>query len=158
MSGNIDRRLAELGIEIPTPGEPAGNYIGFVTAGSLVFLSGQVPVENGVRKYIGKLGRELSVEDGQKAAQLAVLNLLARLKSACGGDLDRVLRCVKVVGFVNAVPEFGDHPKVINGASDLLVKIFGDAGRHARSAVGMGSLPFGVAVEVEAVFELRGAH
>jgi enamine deaminase RidA (YjgF/YER057c/UK114 family) len=107
-----------------------------------------------VRKYIGKLGRDISVEDGQKAAELAALNLLARLKTACGGNLDRVVRCVKVVGFVNATPEFADHPKVINGASDLLVKVFGEAGRHARSAVGMGSLPFGVAVEVEAVFEV----
>jgi enamine deaminase RidA (YjgF/YER057c/UK114 family) len=128
-----------------------------VTAGNLVFLSGQVPAENGVRKYIGKLGRDLSIEDGQKAAQLAALNLLARLKLACGGDLDRVARCVKLVGFVNATPEFADQPKVINGASDLMVRIFGDAGRHARSAIGVGSLPFGVGVEVEAVFELRGA-
>jgi enamine deaminase RidA (YjgF/YER057c/UK114 family) len=155
MAGNIDRRLAELGVTIPVPGEAAGNYVGAVITGNLVFLSGQVPVENGVRKYIGKLGRELSVEEGQKAAQLALLNLLARLKVACNGDLDRVARCVKVVGFVNAEPEFGEHPKVVNGASDLLVKIFGDAGRHARSAIGVGSLPFGVAVEVEAVFELR---
>jgi|SRR5579871_5467747 len=155
MAGQIDRRLSELGIEIPAPGEPAGNYVGAVVTGNLVFLAGQVPTENGVRKFVGKLGREISVEDGQKAAQLAVLNLLARLKAACGGDLDRVQRCVKVVGFVNAVPEFGEHPKVINGASDLLVKIFGDAGRHARSAIGVGSLPFGVAVEVEAVFELK---
>jgi enamine deaminase RidA (YjgF/YER057c/UK114 family) len=95
------------------------------------------------------------VEEGQKAAELAALNMIARLKAACGGDLDRVVRCVKLVGFVNAVPEFGDHPKVVNGASDLVVKLFGDAGRHARSAVGMGSLPFGVAVEVEGVFEIR---
>ena len=132
MAGQIDRRLAELGIQIPAPGEPAGNYVGFVTVGQLVFLSGQVPTENGVRKFIGKLGRELSVEDGQKAAALALLNLLARLKAACGGDLDRVARCVKVVGFVNAVPEFGEHPKVVNGASDLLVKIFGDAVRSGQ--------------------------
>jgi enamine deaminase RidA (YjgF/YER057c/UK114 family) len=108
-----------------------------------------------VRKFIGKLGREFSVDEGQKAAELAALNMIARLKAACGGDLDRVVRCVKLVGFVNAVPEFGDHPKVVNGASDLVVKLFGDAGRHARSAVGMGSLPFGVAVEVEGVFEIR---
>jgi enamine deaminase RidA (YjgF/YER057c/UK114 family) len=155
MAGNIDKRLADFGIVIPAPAEPGGNYVGFVVTGNLVFLAGQVPVENGVRKYIGKLGREVSVEDGRKAAELAALNLLARLKAACGGDLDRVVRCVKVVGFVNSTPEFGDHPKVINGASDLLVKIFGDAGRHARSAVGMGSLPFGVAVEVEAVFEIK---
>ena len=107
------------------------------------------------RKFIGKLGKEISVEDGQKAARLCALNLLARLKASCNGDLDRVVRCVKLTGFVNATPEFGDHPKVVNGASDLMVEVFGDAGRHARSAVGMGSLPFGVAVEVEAIFEIK---
>jgi enamine deaminase RidA (YjgF/YER057c/UK114 family) len=155
MSGRIDARIKELGITLPTPGEPAGNYVGFVVTGNLAFLAGQVPQENGVRKFIGKLGREFSVEEGQKAAELAALNMLARLKAACNGDLDRAVRCVKLVGFVNATPDFGDHPKVINGASDLVVKVFGEAGRHARSAVGMGSLPFGVAVEVEGVFEIR---
>ncbi len=155
MSGKIDARMKELGITLPAPGEPAGNYVGFVVTGNLAFLSGQVPQENGVRKFIGKLGREFAVEEGQKAAELASLNMLARLKAACNGDLDRVVRCVKIVGFVNAVPEFGDQPKVVNGVSDLVVKVFGDAGRHARSAVGMGSLPFGVAVEVEGVFEIR---
>ena len=155
MASNIEARLAQLGIHIPTPGDPAGNYVGHVVTGNLAFLAGQVPIENGVRKYIGKLGRDFKVEEGQKAAELAALNMLARLKAACGGDLDRVVRCVKLVGFVNASEDFGDHPKVINGASDLMVKIFGDAGRHARSAVGMGSLPFGVAVEVEGVFEIR---
>ena len=155
MAGKIDARLAELGMNIPSPGEPAGNYVGYVVTGNLAFLAGQVPVENGVRKFIGKLGRDISIEDGQKAAELAAINMLARLKGACAGDLDRVVRCVKLVGFVNATPDFGDHPKVINGASDLVVKVFGDAGRHARSAVGMGSLPFGVAVEVEGVFEIR---
>lgn len=154
MAGKVDAHLASLGITIPSPGEAAGNYVGFVRTGNLVFLSGQVPVENGQRKYIGKLGREFGVEEGQKAAELAALNMLARLKAACDGDLDRVVRCVKLLGFVNAMPDFGDHPKVINGASDLMVKVFGDAGRHARSAVGMGSLPFGVAAEVEGIFEI----
>jgi len=155
MAGRIEARLAELDIDIPAQGEPAGNYVGYVVTGNLAFLAGQVPIENGVRKYIGKLGREFIVEDGQKAAELAAINMVARLRGACGGDLDRVVRCVKLVGFVNATEDFGDHPKVINGASDLMVKIFGDAGRHARSAVGMGSLPFGVAVEVEGVFEIK---
>ena len=155
MSGRIDARLAELGLSIPVPGEPAGNYVGYVITGNLVYTAGQVPVENGERRYIGRLGREFSIHDGQKAADLAALNVLARVKAACDGDLDRVVRVVKLVGFVNAVETFGDHPKVINGASDLMVKIFGDAGRHARSAIGMGSLPFGVAVEVEGVFEIR---
>ena len=155
MTGRIDQKLQELGIKVPAPGEAAGNYVPHVITGNLVFLAGQVPIEDGVRKFIGKLGHDMSVEEGQKAARLCALNLLARLKAACGGDLDRVVRCVKLTGFVNAAPEFGDHPKVVNGASDLMVEVFGDAGRHARSAVGMGSLPFGVAVEVEGIFEIK---
>ncbi len=155
MAGKIDARLHELGITLSSGGPVAGNYVSNVVTGNLVFISGQVPLENGVRKFIGKVGREFSVEDGAKAAELCAIGLLARLKDACGGDLDRVVRCVKLVGFVNATEDFGDQPKVINGASDLMVKVFGDAGRHARSAVGMGSLPFGVAVEVEAIFEIR---
>jgi enamine deaminase RidA (YjgF/YER057c/UK114 family) len=155
MLGKIEARLAELGISIPTPAEAAGNYVGFVVGGNFAFLAGQVPVENGVRKYIGKLGRDFDIVEGQKAAELAAVNMMARLKGACQGDLDRVVRCVKLTGFVNATEDFTDHPKVINGASDFIVKIFGDAGRHARSAVGVGSLPFGVAVEVEAIFEIR---
>jgi enamine deaminase RidA (YjgF/YER057c/UK114 family) len=154
MAGRIDKRLSEIGVTIPAPGEAAGNYLPHVITGNLVYLSGQVPIENGARKFVGKLGSGISVEDGQKAARLCALNLLARLKVACNGDLDRVVRCVKLTGFVNAAPDFGDHPKVINGASDFMVEVFGDAGRHARSAVGMGSLPFGVAVEVEAIFEI----
>lgn len=155
MAGRIDARLKELGLVIPTPPEAAGNYVGFVITGNLVFTAGQVPFIDGVRSYVGKLGREISIEDGQRAAALATLNVLSRVKAACNGDLDRVVRCVKLVGFVNAIPEFGEHPKVVNGASDLIVNIFGEAGRHARSAVGMGSLPFNVAVEVEGVFEIR---
>lgn len=155
MAGKIDARLAELGIRFSTPATPAGNYVPWVANGEWVHLAGQVPVENGVRKFVGKVGRELGIEDGQKAAELCAVNLLMRLKDACGGDLDRVARCVKLVGFVNAVEDFTDHPAVINGASDLMVRVFGDAGRHARSAVGVASLPFGVATEVEAVFLIR---
>ena len=155
MAGKIDAHLARLGIAIPSPAEAAGNYVGFVVTGNLAFLAGQVPIENGVRKFIGKLGREFTAEEGQKAAELAAFNMLARLKSACDGDLDRVVRCVKLVGYVNSTPDFADHPKVVNGASDLVVRVFGDAGRHARSAVGMNSLPSGVAVEVEGIFEIR---
>ena len=103
MTGRIEARLKDLGISIPTPGEPAGNYVGYVVTGNLAFLAGQVPVQDGVRKYIGKLGREFKAEEGQKAAELAALNMLARLKSACGEDLDRVVRCVKLVGFVNEI-------------------------------------------------------
>jgi enamine deaminase RidA (YjgF/YER057c/UK114 family) len=156
MAGKIDARLASLGISVPTPAEAAGNYVGFVVVRDLAFLAGQVPIDNGVRKFIGKLGRELKVEDGRRAAELAGLNMLARLKAACGGDLDRVVRCVKLIGYVNATEDFSDHPKVIDGVSDLVVRIFGDAGRHARSAVGVASLPSGVAVEVEGIFQIRG--
>ncbi len=155
MTGRIESHLQTLGIVIPTPGEAAGNYVSHVITGNLAYLAGQVPIENGVRKFIGKVGRDFSVEEGQQAAALAALNMLARLKAACGGDLDRVVRCVKLVGFVNATEDFGDHPKVINGASDLMVEVFGDAGRHARSAIGVGSLPFGVAAEIEGIFEIR---
>ena len=150
----IEARLAECGIVLPAPSEAGGNYLPFVTTGNLVYLSGQVPIENGERKFIGKVGAAISVAEAQKAAALCALNLLSKLKMACGGDLDRVTQFVKVVGFVNAVPEFAEPPKVVNGASDLFVQVFGDKGRHARSAIGVGSLPFGVAVEVEAVVEI----
>jgi enamine deaminase RidA (YjgF/YER057c/UK114 family) len=154
MTKKIEARLVELGIELPAPGEPGGNYLSFVTTGNLIFMSGQVPIEDGVRKFIGKLGREISVAEGQKAAASCALHLLAKLKIACGGDLDRVVRCVKLVGFVNSTPEFCEHPKVINGASDFFINIFGKTGMPARSSVGMSSLPSGVAVELEAVFEI----
>ena len=155
MAGRVEARLAEHGLSVPEPGPAAGNYVPHVVTGKLVFLAGQIPVENGERKYIGKVGRSITLEEAYNAAELCGLSLLARLKAACDGDLDRVVRCVKLVGFVNCADDFGDQPKVVNGASDLMVKVFGDAGRHARSAVGVSSLPFGVAVEVEAIFEIR---
>lgn len=154
MAGKIDARIKELKIELPKAAAPAANYVPFVIAGKLLFTAGQVTFWNGELKFVGKLGREFSVEQGYEAARLCALNIVAQAKAACGGDLDKIKRCVKVVGFVNCTPEFTDQPKVINGASDLLVQVFGDAGKHARSAVGMGSLPLGVATEVEAVFEL----
>ena len=155
MAGRIDAHLRQAGIELPEPGAAAGSYLNFVISGNMAYIAGSVPMENGTRKFIGKVGREFSVEEGQKAAELAALNMLARLKAACGGDLDRVVRCVKLVGFVNATEDFTEQPKVINGASDLMVKVFGAAGQHARSAVGVGSLPFGVAAEVEGIFEIQ---
>ena len=154
MAGRIDARLKEIGIELPPPGPPAGNYVPHVITGNLVFISGQVPIEGGGIKFVGKLGQDFGVEDGQKAARLCMLNVIARLAAALDGDLDRVTRCVKIGGFVNAAPDFGDHPKVINGASDLTAEVFGEIGAHARFAVGVGSLPFGVAVEVDAIFEI----
>ena len=153
--GQIDKRLAELGITLPVPAKPVANYVGWVRTGNLVFTAGQVPLKDGKIEYQGKLGKEYTVEQGAQAARICAINVVAQLKDAVGGDLDRIKRIVKVVGFVNGVPDFADHPKVVNGASDLLVEIFGDKGRHARSAVGSGSLPVNVAVEVEAVAEVE---
>ena len=156
MPGKVDARLAELGIVLPSPAAPAANYVPTVRSGNLVFVAGQVTFDaQGKPQFIGKLGREFDVAQGQQAARLCGINILAQMKAALGGDLDRVARCVRVGGFVNAVPDLTDHPKVINGASDLLVQVLGDAGKHARAAIGVGSLPLGVACEVEAVFEVR---
>jgi enamine deaminase RidA (YjgF/YER057c/UK114 family) len=154
MSGRIDARLKELGLDIPTPAAPAANYVPFVVSGRQVFLAGQITLWNGELKHVGKLGAGLSLKDGQQAARICALNLIAQAKAACGGDLDRVARWVKINGYVNSTPEFADHPKVMNGASDLLVEVFGDKGRHARAAVGVSSLPFDVAVEVDGVLDL----
>ena len=154
MSSRIDARLTDLGITLPNPNKPVANFVPCVQTGNLLFVSGQVTAWNGEYKYVGKVGREVSLEDAQKAARICALNVVAHARSHLG-DLDRVTRLVMVQGFVNAIPEFTEHPKVINGASDVLVEIFGDAGRHARFALGAGSLPFNVAVEVAAVLEVR---
>jgi len=152
--GMIDKRLAELGISLPSPPAPVASYVPCVAAGNLVFVSGQVTMAADGLKYVGVVGKDLSLEDGRAAARLCAINVLAQLKAAAGGDLDRVRRCVKLGVFVNAVPEFTQHPEVANGASDLIQEVFGDAGRHSRAAVGAGSLPRNVAVEVEAIFEI----
>ncbi len=152
--GRIDARLSELGITLPTPPAPVASYVPFViAAGKLVHISGQVSVDakGGIK---GKLGGDLDLEDGQEAAALCGLNLLAQVRSACGGDLDRVVRVVKLNGFVNVAPDFDPIPAVMNGCSDLMVQVFGDAGRHARSAVGVANLPLGFAVEADGVFEI----
>jgi enamine deaminase RidA (YjgF/YER057c/UK114 family) len=154
MPGKIDQRLAELKLELPNPAAPIANYIPAVRSGNLLFLSGQISQWNGER-VAGKLGAELSIEQGKEAAKLCGLNLLAQAKRALDGDLDRVVRVVRLGGFVNAVPQFTDQPQIVNGASDLMVAVFGDHGRHARTAVGVGSLPGNAAVEVDAVFEVR---
>ena len=154
MAGEIDARLAEIGLEIPQAAAPVANYVGYVVSGNLVFVSGQVTLKDGAPQYIGKLGAEISVEEGREAARLCAVNIIAQLKNACGGDLDRVKRVVKLGGFVNSTPDFTEQPQVINGASDLMVEVFGDKGRHARAAVSAGSLPLGVSVEVDAVVEI----
>jgi enamine deaminase RidA (YjgF/YER057c/UK114 family) len=154
MSGRIEARLQELGIELPQPGAPVANYVPFTISGNLVLIAGQLCVWNGERRFVGKLGAGIAIADGQAAARLCALNIIAHLRVACGGDLDRARRCLRLGGFVNCTPEFTDMPQVVNGASDLMVELFGDIGRHARAAVGVSALPGGVAVEVDAIFEI----
>ena len=151
----IDKRLAELGIVLPTPAKPIANYVPWVRTGNLVYISGQGAVRDGKIEYTGRVGDTVSIEDAIASARLTAINIIAHLRDACGGDLDRVKRIVKLLGLVNCTATFGDHPKVINGASDLMVEVFGDKGRHARSAVGAPSLPFGLSVEVEAIVEIE---
>jgi enamine deaminase RidA (YjgF/YER057c/UK114 family) len=151
---SITARLSELGVVLPDAPAPAANYVPFVVAGGLVHVSGQIAMDaSGMIK--GKLGETMQAEEGAQAARACAISLLAQVRAACGGDIDRLVRAVKLVGFVNSTPDFTDQPKVINGASDFLVEVLGDAGRHARSAVSAASLPFGVAVEIEGIFEIR---
>src|SRR5258706_3063959 len=152
----IEDRLRELEIELPEPSKPGANYVPTVRSGNLVFLTGQLSQWNGERRFIGKLGREFGVEEGRQAARLCALNLIAHLKEALGGDLDRVARCVRLAGYVNSTPDFTGQSQVMNGASDVFVEVFGERGRHARMAVGVSALPYDVAVEVEGVFEVEG--
>ena len=149
----IDARLKDLGIDLPTPMAPVANYVPFVQSGQLVHISGQISMDpaGGIK---GTVGVDVSIEDGQRAARLCGINLLAQLKSATGGDLSRVKRVVKLGVFVQCGPDFIDIPKVANGCSDLMVDVLGDAGRHARSAVGVYKLPLGVAVEIDGIFEV----
>lgn len=151
----IESRLQELGISLPSPASPVENYVPFVKVGTLVFISGQLPSLNGELRYRGKLGQDFIIEKGQEAARLCALNLLAHLKKACEGDLNRVRQCVRLGGFINSMESFKDQPQVLNGASDLMIAVFGEKGKHARSAVGVNTLPFGSAVEVEAIFDLN---
>lgn len=153
MPSAIDARLSELGITLPAAPAPAANYVPFVQTGALVFISGQISRDD-TGFILGKLGQDLGPDQGYAAARACALALIAQLRVACDGDLDRLTRVVKLTGFVNATPEFTDHPKVINGASDLFAEVFGDRGRHARAAVGSVSLPLGVAVEIEGIFEI----
>jgi enamine deaminase RidA (YjgF/YER057c/UK114 family) len=153
MSGLIDKKLEELGIALPTPAAPVANYVGFVRSGRLLFVSGQLCLQDGTLVAKGKLGAGVSVEQGQAAARACAVNLLAQLKAALG-DLDKVVRVVRLGGFINSQPDFLDGPKVMNGASDLMVAVFGDKGRHARTTVGVAVLPADAAVEVEGTFEV----
>lgn len=150
----IDGRLRELSIELPEASTPGANYVPAVRSGNLLFLTGQLSQWNGERRFIGKLGREFDVAAGQQAARLCALNLIAHLRHALDGDLDRVVRCVRLAGYVNSVPDFTGQSQVVNGASDVFVAVFGEAGRHTRMAVGVSALPYDAAVEVEGIFEV----
>lgn len=152
--GRVDVRLNELGLELPQPSTPGANYVPFVRSGNLVFLTGQLSQWNGERRFVGKLGREFNVAEGQQAARLCALNLLAHLRVALAGDLDRVVRTVRLAGYVNSTPDFVGQSQVMNGASDLFVEVLGEVGRHTRMAVGASALPYDVAVEVEGTFEV----
>jgi len=154
MAGTVEKKLATLGISLPAPASPVANYVPFVRSGNLVTISGQLCfAADGKLLAKGRLGDSVSIEDGQKAARACAINLLAQLKAALG-DLDKVTRVVRLGGFINSAPGFADGPKVMNGASDLMVEAFGDKGRHARSTVGVAALPADAAVEVEGLFEV----
>lgn len=155
MTGKIEARLAELGLTLPDAPAPAANYVPWLQVGDLVFISGQISQgPDGLIK--GRLGADMDVAAGAQAARRCGLSLLAQARAACGGDLDRISRVVKLTAFVNSTGDFTDQPKVVNGCSDLLVEVLGEAGRHTRSAVSTPSLPLGVAVEIDAIFQVRG--
>jgi enamine deaminase RidA (YjgF/YER057c/UK114 family) len=153
MSAKAETRLKELGIVLPAATPPWANYRSFVLSGQQVYVSGQLP-QLGEESYKGKLGLDLGVEEGQRAARICAINILPHLREACGGSLDRVTQCVEIGGFVNSAPDFRDQPLVLNGASELLVQVFGEIGRHTRFAIGVSALPFNFALEVKGVFEI----
>ena len=154
MTNKVNIRLQALGIDLPNAVAPVANYVPYVITGKLVFISGQIPFLDGEIQYPGRLGENISVIEAQKAARLCGINLIAQLKNACEGDLDRLVQVVKLNGFVNGTPSFTDQAMVINGASDLMFEVFADKGRHARAAIGCSALPLGAAVEVDAIFEI----
>ncbi len=155
MTCAIEARLQELGLEVPVAAAPVANYVGWVRSGTQVFVSGQITLKDGKPQYLGKLGAEIDVDIGRAAAELCAINIVAQLKQACNGDLGRVTRIVRLGGYVNSTPDFVQQPQVINGASDLMVAIFGDKGHHSRVAVSVASLPLGVAVEIDCVAEVE---
>ena len=151
----IEARLQQLGLSLPEAAPPAANYVPYVVSGNMLFIAGQIPFLNGVKAHMGRLGENMGIEDGQKAARACALNILSQALAAVDGQEDRLVRCVKLGGFVNCTPEFDQMPAVVNGASDLIADVLGARGKHARFAVGAPNLPFGVAVEVDAVFEIK---
>ena len=152
---DLTQRLAQLGLTLPVPARAVAAYVPYVITGNLVFISGQLPMENGTLAVTGLLGKEVNVTAGQNAARLCALNILAQLDAAVGSKAELIARCVKLTGFVASAPGFYDQPKVVNGASELMEQVFGEAGKHARAAVGVSALPLNAAVEVEAIFALK---
>ena len=151
---NIENKLKELDIELPKAPDPVGAYVAFKKVNNLLFISGQLPISKDGKMIKGKIGKDLTLEDGQKASKLCVINILAQVKKALKGDLNKVKNCVKITGFVNSTDDFKDQPKVINPASETLSSVFGDVGKHARAAISTNSLPLGAAVEIDAIFEI----
>ena len=151
----IEEKLKKLGIVLPKPPKPVGSYAAYEITGNLVFISGQVSLKSDGTFIKGKAGKDLTFDQSKEAAEVCCLNMIAQLKNACGGDLNKVKKCIKITGYVNSTDDFTEQPQVINGASDLLFKIFGDKGIHARAAVSANSLPLGVAVEIESIFEIN---
>jgi enamine deaminase RidA (YjgF/YER057c/UK114 family) len=154
MTGRIEQRLAERGIVLPPAMRAMANYVPYTVTGKHVWVAGQGPFLDGKLHYNGRLGDTLTIDDGRACARIVGLNILAQVKAACGGDLDKVVRCVKLNGFVNSTPDFTQHPEVINGCSELMIEVFGEAGRHARVAVGAPVLPMGTSVEIDGLFEI----
>ena len=152
---NIENKLKELNIELPNAPDPVGAYVAFKKINNLLFISGQLPISKDGKMIKGKIGKDLTLEDGQKASKLCVINILAQAKKALGEDLNKVKNCVKITGFVNSTDDFKDQPKVINPASETLSAVFGDEGKHARAAISSNSLPLGAAVEIDAIFEVE---
>ena len=151
---NVSKKLSELSIQLPTAPDPVGAYVAFKKVGNMLFISGQLPIGSDGKIIKGKIGKELTLEDGQKASKLCVINILAQAKKAMDGDLDKIKNCIKITGFVNSSNDFKDQPKVINPASETLSAVFGSKGKHARVAVSVNSLPLGAAVEIDAIFEI----
>ena len=151
---HIDKNLKELNIELPQAPDPVGAYVAFKKMGSLLYISGQLPIDKDKKILKGKIGQDLKLEDGLKASKLCVINILAQAKKAVDGDLSKIKNCIKITGYVNSTNDFVDQPKVINPASEILSKVFGENGKHTRAAVSANSLPLGAAVEIEAIFEI----
>ena len=151
---NIAKKLSELNIQLPAAPDPVGAYVAFKKVGNMLFISGQIPIGSDGKIIKGKIGKELTLEDGQKASKLCVINILAQAKKAMNGDLDKIKNCIKITGFVNSNDDFRDQPKVINPASETLSEVFGTKGKHARAAISANSLPLSAAVEIDAIFEI----